>query len=258
MWKTRGVSDVPKYALLVEELTHLVDTLPIGSPVPSERVLAERSGVSRMTARRALDVLEQDGRLQRIVGKGSFVSRPAVSLPLRLTSFTEDITARGMRPSSRVLEQTTIPADGVLAEHFDVTAGEAILRLVRLRLADGAPLAIERSHLRASAVPGLEALDLEHESLYAALERDYGIRFDAGEQSIRAGNATPIDAEVLGIDAGAAVLELVRTSIMRGTVIERTTSIYPGSRFELSAAIAPVSATGETPESAVRPRRDTK
>lgn len=247
---------MPKYALLVAELKELVDTLPVGSAVPSERVLAESAGVSRMTARRALDVLEQDGFLQRIVGKGSFVSRPAVSLPLRLTSFSEDMRARGMQPSARVLEQTMITAGDALAEYFGVARTEKILRLVRLRLADGQPFAIERSHLRALVMPGIERLDFTHESLYAAIERDYGIRFDAGRQSIRAGNALRADAEVLGIETGAAVLELVRTSVARGIVIERTTSIYPGDRFELSAAIAPVSAVDEASGSAIRARRD--
>jgi GntR family transcriptional regulator len=249
------VPEVPKYALLVEELRHLIDTQPIGSPVPSERVLAESAGVSRMTARRALDLLERDGYLQRIVGKGSFVSRPAVNLPLRLTSFTEDMRARGLRPSSRVVEQGIVQADEALAAHFEVPRHENLFRLVRIRLADDTPFALERTHLRASAVPGIERLDLERESLYAALERDYEIRFDGGTQTIRAGNATAADAGTLGIETGAAVLELVRTSIARGQVIERTTSIYPGSRFELSASIAPVSAGEDVPASALRPRR---
>jgi GntR family transcriptional regulator len=248
------MSDVPKYQLLVEELRHLVDTQPVGAPVPSERVLAERAGVSRMTARRALDMLERDGYVQRIVGKGSFVSRPAVTLPLRLTSFTEDMRARGLKPSSRVREHGVVRADEQLAAHFGLDRHAALFRLVRVRLADDMPFAIERTHLRASAVPGIDRLDLANESLYTALEREYGLRFDGGTQTIRAGSATSDDAGLLGIEPGAAVLELVRTSMSHGEVIERTTSIYPGDRFELSAAIAPASAAEQVPASALRTR----
>lgn len=243
---------MPKYALLVEQLRGIVDASPVGTPVPSERALAEQSGVSRMTARRALAALEREGHLTRVVGRGSFVARPAVSLPLRLTSFSEDMRARGLEPSSRVLEQALVPA-GEHAPIFGLDADAQIVRLVRLRLADGVPFAIERSHLRASAVPGLVERDLERDSLYALLEREHGIRFDAGEQSIRAGIVAAADAPVLELDEGAPVLELDRTSIMRGEVIEHTISTYPGSRFELSASIAPMTAS-ERPRSALRSR----
>lgn len=248
------MSDVPKYVQLVARLRHLIETSPVGAAVPSERALAEQSGVSRMTARRALDTLERDGYLTRVVGRGSFVAKPAVSLPLRLTSFTEDMRSRGLAPSSQVLEQSLVPA-GEHARVFDIEADEPIVRLVRLRLADGVPFAIERSHLLASAVPGLDRRPLADASLYAVLEHEHGIRFDAGRQTIRADIVAPADAAILEIDEGQPVLELDRISVMRDLVIEHTISTYPGSRFELSANIAPAAADGE-PTSALRARND--
>ena len=243
----------PKYQRLVDRLRSAIADLPVGASVPSERALADDAGVSRMTARKALDALEAEGLLRREVGRGTFVSRPAVSLPLMLTSFSEDMRARGLEPSSRLLDTARLVADAELAAVFHVDVGEPLVRIDRLRLADGAPFAIERSTLLDRAVPGLLDADLERVSLYELLDRDHGIHFDAGQQSIRAAIVRPGDAAILELGSGDAVLELVRTSIAAGVVIEHTVSTYPGDRFELSASIAPVTAPGAV-RSALRAR----
>lgn len=227
---------------------------PVGSSMPSERQLADEAGVSRMTARRAIDELVRAGLLTREVGRGTFVAQPAVNMPLQLTSFTEDMRARGYDPSSRVLHLGTIPADEQVAEIFGTPVGADVILLARLRLADDAPMAIERSHLRADAFPGLEGYDFTRESLYRVLAEDYWVRFEAGEQVIRAGIVGDGDAETLSILRGAPVLELVRTSVSHGSVVEWTTSTYPASRFELSARLEPVTIQGSGPRSALRVR----
>lgn len=244
----------PKYRELVEMLRHRMAKAPVGSPMPSERRLAEETGVSRMTARRAIDELVRAGLLTREVGRGTFVAQPEVSMPLQLTGFTEDMRARGYEPSSRVLHMGMVPADEQVAQIFGIEVGADLLLLARLRLADGAPMVIERSHLRADAFPGLQRYDFRSESLYRVLVEDYGVRFDAGEQVIRAGIVGDGDAETLSILSGAPVLELVRTSISHGDVVEWATSTYPASRFELSARIAPVTAQGSDSRSALRVR----
>jgi len=248
------VDELPKYRALVEDLRHTIESLPVGHAVPSERALAASSGVSRMTARRALDELERAGLLRREVGRGSFVSRPAVSVPLRLTSFSEDIRSRGMTPSSRVLAAREEPAGAELAQVFGISPADPVARIDRVRLADGRPIAIERAALNAAITPGIHRRDLAAVSLYDVLERDFGVRFDAGEQRIRAGLASAQDAELLGVDAGSAVLEFVRVSIAAGTVVERTVSTYPGGRFELAASILPATAPGSAGRSALRER----
>lgn len=244
----------PKYLALVDRLRLDIEAMPTGSSVPSERSLAAEQGVSRMTARRALDELEREGLLRREVGRGSFVTRPAVSLPLRLTSFTEDVRARGLVPSSRVLRLETAAAGTDLASLLGIPASAPVTRLHRLRLADGRPMAIERTALPASAVPGIDEHDLASGSLYEILESAYGVRFDAGEQTIRAGIIADADAACLEVDAGSAALELVRTSACHGEVVERTVSTYPGDRFELSAQIEPATARGPERRSALRER----
>lgn len=249
------MTDRSKFRTLVDALRLEIESLPVGSPVPSERALAAESGVSRMTARRALDELTREGRLVREVGRGSFVARPAVNLPLHLTGFTEDMASRGIRARSRVLRLVEEPADAPTAEALGLAPGAPVVHLDRVRLADERPMAIERTALDAAAVPGLAEVDFTDRSLYSELEHRYGIVFDAGEQTIRAAVVKPQDAAELDVDEGSAVLEFVRVSGRGGQSIERTVSTYPGDRFELSAQIAPVTAQESGGRSALRVRR---
>ncbi|WP_263118631.1 GntR family transcriptional regulator [Cellulomonas fimi] len=244
----------PKYQELADELRRQIADASIGTPTESERQLADRTGVSRMTARRAIDELVRSGQLTREVGRGTFVARPTMSVPLQLSSFTEDMAARGLVATSRVLGLEVIPASDHLARLFGMDPGEPITLLSRLRLADGAPMAIERSHLRTAVFPGLEAHDFERESLYRVLGEDYGVRFDAGEQVIRAGIVRDEDAVTLSVPTGVPVLELVRTTASQGSVVEWTISTYPASRFELSAQIQPITVQGSVLRSALRVR----
>lgn len=247
--------DRSKFRTLVDDLRREIESMPVGAPVPSERALAADVGVSRMTARRALDELTREGRLVREVGRGSFVARPAVTLPLHLTGFTEDMASRGIAARSRVLRSVEEPADALTAEGLGLAPGAPVVRLDRVRLADGRPMAIERTTLDAAVVPGLVDLDFAQRSLYSELEHRYGVVFDAGEQTIRAAVVHPEDAHELEVAEGSAVLEFVRVSGRGGRSIERTVSTYPGDRFELSAQISPVTAQESGGRSALRVRR---
>lgn len=249
------MTDRSKFRTLVDHLRREIEELPVGAPVPSERALATNSGVSRMTARRALDELTREGRIVREVGRGSFVARPAVNLPLHLTGFSEDMAARGIAAGSRVLRILEEPADALTAESLGLDVGSPVVRLDRVRLADGRPMALERTTLDARVVPGLVDIDFTQRSLYGELEHRYGVVFDAGEQTIRATVVRPEDAEELGVATDSAVLEFVRVSGTSGRSIERTVSTYPGDRFELSARIAPVTAQESGGRSALRVRR---
>ncbi|TDD96048.1 GntR family transcriptional regulator [Actinomadura rubrisoli] len=226
---------LPKYLQLRAILLDLIeqDRLPVDAPVPSEREMCRTYGVSRMTVRQAVDQLVAEERLRRIPAKGTFVARPKVQMPKELVSFTEDMRALGLRPGSVDLASRTIEADARLAALFGAGPGAAVHVLERLRLADGEPMAVERSHIPASLAPGLFDRRPPDTSLFDVLEREYGIVMDAGEQTIEAGPAGAGDARLLGIEPGGTVFFLQQRTSSRGICVEVTFAIYRADRYRI-------------------------
>ncbi|RKS67766.1 GntR family transcriptional regulator [Actinomadura pelletieri DSM 43383] len=228
-------SPLPKYLQLRAILLDMIEQrrLPVDAPVPSEREMCLRFGVSRMTVRKAVDQLVAEDRVRRIPGKGMYVSRPKVQMPKELVSFTEDMLARGMRPACVDLDTRTVTADVRLAGHLGVVPGTAVHVLERLRLADGEPMAVERSHIPATLAPDLFERRAPESSLFAALEREYGIVMDAGEQTIEAGPADAERAELLGIEPGGTVFFLRQRTFSRGTCAEVAFATYRADRYRI-------------------------
>jgi GntR family transcriptional regulator len=170
-------SPVPKYYQLKEIIRGRIESEELGEGqlIPSERELCESYGISRMTARQAVMELVNEGVLYREQGKGTFVAGKKVQQEAeRLTSFTEDMRERGMEASSVVLEVEVEPAGPVVARFLRVEEGERIIRLKRLRNADGEPMALETSHLLYGVASGV--LEVAPGSPALLIER---VTFDA-------------------------------------------------------------------------------
>jgi GntR family transcriptional regulator len=229
---------VPKYYQLREILLDLIENeLAVDAPVPSERELAARYGLSRMTARQAVEHLVSEGRLYRVQGKGTFVARPKIDMPLRLTSFTEDMRARGMTPGSRDLGRRLTNATAAVARELSLGTGAPVYVIERLRTADGIPMALERSHLPAHLVPDVLEQPLDNRSLYEVLATEYGLVLDRGDQVIEAGIADSGDAGLLGLPAGSAVLLLQRHCWAGPVAVEYAVSTYRADRYQLRASL---------------------
>ena len=132
----------PKGEQLQEILEGVVGALQPGALLPSERLLAERYGVARATVTQAVEGLVSRGLVYRVHGSGTFVAEPKFRQPLTLTSFTEDMRARGMTPGSVVRSQAVVPASEVVARHLALVPGSPVVHLERVRTADGAPMAL--------------------------------------------------------------------------------------------------------------------
>ena len=143
----------PKGAQLREILEGLTGSLAPGSALPSERELADRYGVARMTVRTELDRLTADGLAYRIQGRGTFVAEPRVAQAMALTSFTEDMRTRGLRPSAQLLVRDEHEAGEAMARRLQLRPGSPVVRVDRLRLADDEPLAVEQVTLSLERFP---------------------------------------------------------------------------------------------------------
>ena len=226
-------SPVPKHQQLREILLELIATeLEPDSPIQSERELGERYGLSRMTVRQAVNQLVADGRLYRVRGRGTFVAQPKMDLQIRLASYTEDMTRRGMVPASRTLSFERIEASPALARQLEIQPGDGVVRLVRLRYADSIPMAVERTHLPEHRVPGILALG-SPKSLYQVLAEHYGLALSWGEQVIEAGNPDPDEAALLEIPASGVVLQMTRRSYSDDVLVEYAYSAYRADRYQL-------------------------
>jgi GntR family transcriptional regulator len=229
---------VPKYFQLREILLDLIENeLTVDAPVPSERELAARYGLSRMTARQAVEHLVSEGRLYRVQGKGTFVASPKIDMPLRLTSFTEDMRSRGMTPGARDLGRRLATASAAVARELSIEVGAQVYIIERLRTADGVPMALERSHIPAHLAPDLLDQSLENRSLYELLATTYGVALDRGDQIIEAGIADSGDAGLLGLPPGSAVLLLQRRCWAGPVAVEYAVSTYRADRYQLRASL---------------------
>ncbi len=228
---------VPKYYRLKRHLLDMTETLPPGTPVPPERTLAAEFDTSRTTVRQALQELVVEGRLERIQGKGTFVAKPKVSQALQLTSYTEDMRAQGLEPTSQLLDIGYVTADDTLAGLLDISAGGRVLRIERLRLASGEPMAIETTHLSAKRFPALRRSLVKYTSLYTALAEVYDVHLAEAEETIETSLATPREAGLLGTDVGLPMLMLSRHSLdAQGEPVEWVRSVYRGDRYKFVAA----------------------
>jgi GntR family transcriptional regulator len=226
-------SPVPKYHQLREILLDMIDTeLPADAPIPSERDLGVRYELSRMTVRQAINALVAEGRLYRVRGRGTFVAKPKMDLQIRLASYTEDMARRGMVPASRTLAFDRIEATPVLARQLELAPGDPVVRLMRLRFADGIPMAVERCHLPEYRVPGLLDEGVPR-SLYQTLAERYGLALTWGEQMIEAGTAERDVATLLEIPVGGVVLQMSRRSYAGDVVVEYAMSSYRADRYQL-------------------------
>lgn len=216
-----------------------------GALLPGERDLAVHCGVSRMTVRTALEQLMARRLIERRHGAGTFVRRPTPSQPLMATSFREDMRRRGMMASSRLLRWDTIVADVELADRLEMSGGERVLRVCRLRLADDEPMTLETLHAPCVRVPGLTGHDLDGDaSYYDVLATRFGRYVAQGTQSVAPVVLERRDAELLGVPAGRPALRFVRTSRdQRGEVIERVESLARGDRYLIEMDIIPPAGT---------------
>lgn len=225
----------PLYEQLAEHLgaAILSGRLREGMPLPAERLLSDRLEVSRTTVRKALDDLIARGLVTSRHGAGNFVASGRLEQPLaNLSSFSDDMRARGRRPGFAWVERGVCAPSPQEAIALGLGSGERVARLVRVRFADDEALAIERATISARDLPDPEAVE---NSLYATLRRR-GIEPVRALQHLRAEAVGAEDAGHLQIPPGSPVMATVRHGYLAdGRPVEFTRSIYRGDRYDFVA-----------------------
>lgn len=208
-----------------------------GDALPSERDLALKVDVSRVTVRKAVLQLVKDGVLVQRHGSGTFVATPPQRVEQslsQLTSFTEDMARRGMAVHARWLDRGLYAPSPEETVILGLSSGENVARVARLRISGDTPLAIERASLSSTVLPDPMAVT---DSLYRLLDKS-GHRPVRAIQRIRAANLGAEDARLLDVPAGSAGLNIERTSYLAsGRVIEFTRSIYRGDTYDFVAEL---------------------
>ena len=229
---------LPKAYRLKMELLELVRGLAPGSPIASERALAERYGVARTTVRQALQELMFDGRLYRLQGRGTFVARPKLTQALQLTSHTREMQTSGLAPGSRLLAIGALEATGELAERLGLEDEAQVWKIERLRLANEEPMAVESLFVARDRFPRLD--ERLGTSFYGTLRDEYGVRLAGGEETIECVLATPLAASVLAVEPRSPMLKLTRRSWdADDRIVEYVESLYRGDRYRFVTALQP-------------------
>src|SRR5699024_2272507 len=206
--------------------------------LPSERVLCEMYGLSRITVRQALGELVRDGYIYKVHGKGTFVSPRAYDQPLvKLYSFTEEMRALGKVPSSEVLSFRRISVDERLADVMQITAGDSVFEVVRLRFADGEALLYETSYLPGVLFPGLREDVLRERPMYEAFYDDYGFHVTRATERFMATVVGEAEAKKLDMTPGQPAMLIKRHAYQRGQLLEYTVSVARGVKIEYTVAL---------------------
>lgn len=206
-----------KYLTVREHLRERIKTLDVGTLLPPEPALCEQYGVSRITLRKAIDGLVEEGKLVREQGRGTFVSQAvhthkhSESFVHAINGFHTDMTRRGLRVGTEVLRQETIAAPTALAERLDLPIGEPIVELVRLRTVDGQPDHIVHTYLPLRLYPATADEDFSEQSLYEFLRAEYGARLARSRFLVEVGTASPDEARMLQLASDAPLLVVTST-----------------------------------------------
>ena len=246
----------PKYQSIHDALLIIIEGLPAGSAMPTERELCQTYGVSRATVRQALAQLEIEQRIYRRQGKGTFVANAKIEQRLELMSHTEGMRARGISPGSKLIDVRRIAAGADIGARLDLAPSAEVLRIERLRLADGEPIAIEVVYLSAERFDGITAALSDSSSLYQLLSSNYGVELASAEETIEAVVAEGREMSLLRCAPGMPLLMLSRRTLdTTGQPIEFVRSLYRGDRYRFQTGLRRPTSPSHEPAAQDRPVR---
>jgi GntR family transcriptional regulator len=209
----------PLYAALEAQLAAGIagGEFPVGSQLPTEDRLIQRFAVSRTTVRKAIQNLSDRGLIEIRRGTGTFVAQPRITQELtELTGFVEDMDALGHAATARLLDRIVVAADADVAEHLAIAVGTRVMRIRRIRLANGVGMSLDVTYLPLEIGEKIITHDLEAEPIFTLLEQRYDIALVDADYELEAVCADHDVAAALGIEAGSPIFLIERTSYSIG------------------------------------------
>jgi GntR family transcriptional regulator len=209
-----------------------------GDVLPPEREYSEQFDVSRMTIRQAINNLVNEGLIYRKKGSGTYVAEKKFEQPLQgLTSFTEDMKARGLTPSSKLLKFELIPASAKVAATLQIAEYTPVYEIKRIRLADNIPMALETCYISANLIKGLTE-EIINQSLYQYIEEKLRLVIGEATQVIESALANDAEVDLLNINKGDSILLIERcTYLKNGTPFEIVRSSYRADRYRFTSQL---------------------
>jgi GntR family transcriptional regulator len=207
-----------------------------GETIPTEMELQKQYNLSRTTVRQGLAELVTSGYLERIQGKGTFVSAPKLE-PLRpdLTSFTQDMSQKGHKVTSLILNQKNLKVTEKLSRIFNLKdASENVFIIERVRLVDGQPIGYHETYLNISIQPqvNLNKYNFSKDSLYSALQQN-GVIFGEADETVEGNQINELQARHLNVPVGSTALKLTRTTkLYDGRPFEHSIMVYRADKFK--------------------------
>lgn len=232
---TRGIQKdvpIPLYYQLKEILKERIKSgdLETGQFIPSERELGETYDISRPTVRQAINELVTEGFLRKQHGRGTYVAKKKISQWFleNLTSFSEEMAQKGLHYSTTVLKNKVVGINSTLEEMFGEEYREFYL-LERLRYVNDEPYVIVTTYIPVALAEGMDEEDLEKNSLYKTLEKNYRLQIGYADRIIEASTVSGEDAEYLAVDSTSAI-QLIKTKgyLENDNIFEYSIARYRG------------------------------
>lgn len=205
----------------------------------TEREYCEKYNISRATVRQAIAYLEKKGYIYKIQGCGTFVSSRVMKQKLlKFYSFTEEMKKQGKTPESKILSFKEKEADEKISKELNISRGDKIFELIRLRIADGEAVMYEKTYMPVSKMPNLSKNELMKSPLYNILQSKYNINFTKAIERFSVQSADKKVSKILLIAEESPLIKLQRWTYTGIEIIEYTMSSLRGDRFEFEVELA--------------------
>lgn len=233
-------SKVPVYYQLANTIEEKINdgTWRKGEMIMSEREMCATYNVSRITVRNAINELEKKGKIEKIQGKGTFVTGRSIVQNLgNVYSFSKEMEKQGKITSTKLLIQKLIKADFKIASRLGINEGDDVVYLERLRNADDQPIILERSYFDFKKYPFILTLDLNSKSLYRSLENEFGIVINKAVETFKACLLTTDECLLLNCHKGQYGLLVKRTSFSEEKIVCYSTIASKGDIYEFTVKL---------------------